>query len=64
MTLDLVQIISLLNNLDILADLDIPKVIDPSGKVLKEVAVSIGEHITHIFNLCISNGIFPDIWKL
>ncbi|XP_030844147.1 uncharacterized protein LOC115925096 [Strongylocentrotus purpuratus] len=36
---------------------------DPPSRLLKEFAYELSEPLTTLFNLCISLGCFPDIWK-
>ncbi len=50
----------------ILIHLDISKATGLDGisnRLLKEAAVPVGDSLSHLFNLSLSNGIFPDIWK-
>ncbi|XP_030844668.1 uncharacterized protein LOC115925216 [Strongylocentrotus purpuratus] len=36
---------------------------DPPSRLLKEFAYELSEPLTTLFNLCLSQGCFPDIWK-
>ncbi|MEM9001882.1 MAG: reverse transcriptase family protein [Bacteroidota bacterium] len=35
-----------------------------SAKILKRISLSISPHLTHLFNLCLAHGVFPDEFKI
>ena len=52
---------------DILSKLDPAKVSGPDGisnRIIKEAALPLAEPLSHIFNYCLSLGMFPDVWKI
>ena len=52
---------------DILSKLDPAKATGPDGignRILKEAALPLAEPLSHIFNYCLSLGMFPDVWKI
>ena len=52
---------------DLVAELDCNKSTGPddiSAKILKGTATSVTPSLTHLFNMSITTGCFPDAWKL